>query len=66
MQLAKEEDAGKSRSIYESKLAAVESTEAALVAADHEVSEVERQLGRPQLEAGANAAAAVCINMLQQ
>ena len=56
----------KSRLIYESKVKAGEVTEAALVAADLEVAEVERQLGRPQLEAGATAAVAVCIGTLQK
>ena len=56
----------KSRLIYESKVLLGEGTEAALAAADLEVAEVERQLGRPQLEAGANAAVAVCIGTLQK
>ena len=60
------EAAEKSRQIYEAKQAAVESAKAALAAANYEVSEVQAQLGRPQLEAGANAAVAVCVNMLQQ
>ena len=60
------EAAEKSRQIYEAKQAAVESAKAALAAANCELSEVQAQLGRPQLEAGANAAVAVCVNMLQQ
>ncbi len=60
------EAAERSRQICETKLAAVESAKAALAAANYEVNEVQAQLGRPQLEAGANVAVAVCVNMLQQ
>ena len=50
------EAAEQSRQVYEAKQAAVESAKAALAAANCEVSEVQAQLGRPQLEAGAAAA----------
>ena len=56
----------RSRLIYESKKLAAEGTGAALAAAELEVVEVERLLGRPQMEAGASAAVAVCIGTLQK
>jgi hypothetical protein len=56
----------KSRLYHEAKVATDAGVKAALAEAEDEISAIQAELGRPQMEAGANAAVQVCVGLLQQ
>ena len=56
----------KARVHLEEQEAASAGLEAALQEVEDEISGIQAELGRPQLEAGANAAVQCCVNLLQQ
>ena len=56
----------KSRLYHEAKIATDAGVKAALAEAEDEISAIQAELGRPQMEAGANAAVQVCEGLLQQ
>jgi hypothetical protein len=51
---------------HEAKVATDAGVKAALAEAEDEISAIQAELGRPQMEAGANAAVQVCVGLLQQ
>ncbi len=63
---AAEEALEQARLVFDSKQKALMEAKCRLQQAEVDVAEVQAQLGRPQLEAGAAAAVTVCTAMLQQ
>jgi hypothetical protein len=55
----------KTRAILEIEETALKGFKTAMGEIDDEISEIQAELGRPQLEAGANAAVECCVNLLQ-
>ena len=56
----------KTRLLLEAELATEAGFKAALWEVEDEISAIQAELGRPQMEAGANAAVQVCVGLLQQ
>jgi hypothetical protein len=61
-----DEGVEKSRQAHEQRVALNLISKAGLVEANEEVSAIQAELGRPQLEAGATAAVQLCVGLLQQ
>jgi hypothetical protein len=56
----------KTRALLEEQEAAANGLDASLEEIEDEISGIQAELGRPQMEAGANAAAACCVDLLQK
>ena len=55
----------KTRALLEVEETALKGFKTAMGEVEDEISEIQAELGRPQLEAGANAAVQCCVNLLQ-